>query len=170
MRLSQRPEIWFLLAAGALAAWWALRDPQPYDAAEARTLEKNSAATPGDAVLRIQRSTLTRDFGNARLDIEFHFENRSQRPLFLQPPDVRLIAGESDEVPVFILPTEKPPRVAEHAAADLRLRFWLEKAHLLGPLRLEIRGQTAQVKTAAPLDLESLTNDQPRTWTSSEWK
>lgn len=169
MHLSKRPEVWFLLLASVVAAWWALREPAPYDVEESRRAEKGLVGST-EPVLRILRSTLTRDFGNARLDIDFHYENRSQRPLFLQPPDVRLVDGDDKEVPIFILPAEKPPRVAEHSAADLRLRFWLEKEHLAGPLRLEIRGASAQVKTVAPLAIDSLPNQEPRSWTTSEWK
>jgi hypothetical protein len=32
MRLFSRPEVWFLVLASAVAAWWALREPAPYAA------------------------------------------------------------------------------------------------------------------------------------------
>ena len=168
MRLHTRPEVWFLLIASAAAAWWALREPAPYDT-EALPSAAGSAEVEA-ATLRVQRCILTRDVGNARLDIEFHYENRSPRPFFMQPPDVRLLTGDGKEVSIFILPSEKPARIAENAAADLRLRFWLEKEHLLGPLSLEVRGQTAKVKSAAPLALDSLPDAEPVTWTTTEWK
>jgi hypothetical protein len=166
MRLFSRPEVWFLVLASAIAAWWALREPEPYaaDASEA------AASMGEDAVLRIQRCTLTRDFGNARLDIEFRFRNTAPRPLFMQPPDVRLLSSDGREVPPFILPAERPPRVAEKASADLRLRFWLEKEHLGAGLRLDVRGHSAEVKSQAPFDLEKLKNDVPKVWTTSNWK
>ena len=166
MRLLSRPEVWLLILASGVAAWWALREPVPYapDAAEI------ASTTALDATLRIHRCTLTRDFGNARLDIEFHYRNASPRPLFMQPPDVRLLTTAGKEVPVFILPSERPPRIAEGASSDLRLRFWLEKEHLRAGLRLDIRDQSVEVKAETPLDLESLPNAEPVTWTSTQWR
>ena len=166
MRLLSRPEVWLLILASGVAAWWALREPAPYatDAAEIAT------TTAPDATLRIHRCTFTRDFGNARLDIEFHYRNASPRPLFMQPPDVRLLTTAGKEVPVFILPSERPPRIAEGASSDLRLRFWLEKEHLRAGLRLDIRDQSVEVKAETPLDLESLPNEEPVTWTSPQWR
>ncbi len=166
MRLLSRPEVWLLILASGVAAWWALREPAPYatDAAEI------ASTTAPDATLRIHRCTLTRDFGNARLDIEFHYRNASPRPLFMQPPDVRLLTTAGKEVPVFILPSERPPRIAEGASSDLRLRFWLEKEHLRAGLRLDIRDQSVEVKAETPLDLESLPNAEPVTWTSTQWR
>ncbi len=166
MRLLSRPEVWLLILASGVAAWWALREPAPYatDAAEIAT------TTAPDATLRIHRCTLTRDFGNARLDIEFHYRNASPRPLFMQPPDVKLLTTAGKEVPVFILPSERPPRIAEGASSDLRLRFWLEKEHLRAGLRLDIRGQSVEVKADVALDLESLPNAEPVTWTSPQWR
>lgn len=166
MRLFSRPEVWFLVLASAVAAWWALREPEPY----ATETSEVSATMAEDAVLRIQRCTLTRDFANARLDIEFRFRNTAPRPLFMQPPDVRLLTSEGQEVPPFILPAERPPRVAEKASGDLRLRFWLEKEHLASGLRLDVRGQSVEVKSKEPFDLEKLENDRPKVWTTSKWQ
>lgn len=166
MRFFSRPEVWFLILASGIAAWWALREPKPYatDAAEI------AATTAEDATLRIQRCTLTRDFGHARLDIELRFRNTAPRPLFMQPPDVRLLTGDGHEVPPFILPTERPPRVPEKLSADLRLRYWLEKEHLAGALRLDVRGQSVEVKAPTPFDLEKLENDKPHVRTNSNWQ
>jgi hypothetical protein len=83
---------------------------------------------------------------------------------------VRLLTSEGKEVPPFILPAERPPRVTENASGDLRLRFWLEKEHLASGLRLEVRGQSVEVKAKEPFDLEKLENDQPKVWTTSKWQ
>lgn len=166
MRLLSRPEVWFLLLASAVAAWWALREPEPYASDEAEI----AATMAENAVLRIHRCTLTRDFDNARLDIEFRFRNPAPRPLFMQPPDVRLLTSEGKEVPPFILPSEKPPMVAENASTDLRLRFWLEKEHLANGLRLDVRGQSVEVKASEPFDLSKLENDKPKVWTQTKWQ
>ncbi|MBL9132567.1 MAG: hypothetical protein JNG86_15285 [Verrucomicrobiaceae bacterium] len=165
MRLLSRPEVWFLLLASAVAAWWALRDPEPYAQDEAEI----ATTTAADAVLRIHRCTLERDFGNARLDIEFRFRNTSPRPLLMQPPDVRLLTDDGREIPAFILPVEKPPVAPENAASDLRLRYWLEAKDLSADLRLDVRGQSVEVKSKEPLDLEKLENARPKTWTTTKW-
>lgn len=165
MRLLSRPEVWFLLVLSGAAAWWALQEPAPYaqDAAEI------AATTAPDAPLRIHRCTLERDFGNARLDIEFRYRNASPRPLTLQPPDARLLTAAGREVPPFILPVERAPVAPENTASDLRLRYWLDAADLAGGLRFEVRGQSVEVKSAEPLNLEKLENHQPRTWTTTKW-
>ena len=165
MRIFSRFEVWFLLVIGAAATWWALRDPAPY----AQDPAEIAATTATDAVLRIHRCTLERDFGNARLDIEFRYRNTSPRPLSMQPPDVRLLASDDREIPPFILPVERPPSVAAGSATDLRLRYWLAEKDLSGALRLDVRGQSVEVKTSEPLVLEKLENGQPRTWTTTKW-
>ena len=72
--------------------------------------------------------------------------------------------------PLFILPVERPPSIEAQTTGDVRLRFWLEKTDLAGPLTLEIRSQKLEVKNSTPLDLEKLDNARPRVWTSAEWK
>ena len=106
-----------------------------------------------DSPLQLRRSTLERDFGNARLDLEVRYKNSSPRPLSMQAPDVRLINGAGKEVPPFILPVERPPSIEAQTTGDVRLRFWLEKTDLAGPLALEIRGQKLEVKNSTALDL-----------------
>ena len=54
-------------------------------------------------------------------------------------------------------------------ATDLRLRYWLDEKDLSGALRLDVRGQSVEVKTSEPLVLEKLENGQPRTWTTTKW-
>ncbi|MEN3944104.1 hypothetical protein WJU23_22570 [Prosthecobacter sp. SYSU 5D2] len=164
MSFFKRFEVWLLILLSLGATIWVFTtdsgpgnddgDPQPI-----------SSSTSSDPVLKIHRSTLERDFGNARLDLELRYQNASPRPLSLQPPDVRLLTAEGKEVPPFMLATEKPPQIPAQTAQDVRLRYWLEKSHLQGALTLEIRGEKAEVKTAAPLDLESLENGKPKTWT-----
>lgn len=165
MRIFSRFEVWFLLVIGAAATWWALRDPAPY----AQDPAEIAATTAADAGLRIHRCTLERDYGNARLDIEFRYRNASPRPLSMQPPDVRLLAAGDREIPPFILPVERPPSAPAGAATDLRLRYWLDEKDLSGALRLDVRGQSVEVKSADPLQLDKLENGKPRTWTTTKW-
>lgn len=163
MKLLQRFEVWLLLIAGGIAVWWSFQTEGRPD------LDAPVAALNAEAPLQLRRCTLERDFGNARLDLEFRYKNASPRPLSMQPPDVRLINAAGKDVPLFILPTERPPSVEAQTSADLRLRFWLEKADLAGPLTLEIRGQTLEVKNGTPFDLEKLENKEPRVWTGANW-
>jgi len=163
MRLFQRFEVWLLLIAGGIAVVWSFKaDAPPAD-------DSPTANATSGAALQLRRCTLERDFGNARLDLEIRYRNASPRPLFMQPPDVRLLKADGSEVPPFILPSERPASVAAHATADIRLRYWLDKADLQGPLTLDIRGQTLVVKNDTPLDLEKLENTKPRVWTDAAW-
>lgn len=164
MRIFQRFEVWLLLLLGGIAIWWAF-SPGTNPAETGPEAEMSP-----DAPLQLRRSTLERDFGNARVDLEVRYKNASPRPLFMQPPDVRLINAAGKDVPPFILPVERPPSIEAQTTGDIRLRFWLEKADLAGPLTLEIRGQKLEVKNSTPLDLEKLENGKSRVWTSAEWK
>jgi hypothetical protein len=163
MKFLQRPELWILLLlAAGVTGWVMLSGP-------AAPRDDEAAADPepvdASAAMIVHRTTLERDFGNARLDIELRYRNDSPRGLILQPPDVRLLAAGGAEVPPFILPTERPPQVPAQSTQDLRLRYWLDQKHLDGPLTLDIRGQTAEVKVAAPFSLDQLENRKPKTWT-----
>lgn len=163
MHLFKRFEVWLLLVTGVIAVWWSLQtDSTPVD-------DGPMAEMKADIPLQLRRCTLERDFGNARLDLEIRYKNTSPRPLFMQPPDVRLINAAGKDVPPFILPVEKPANIEAQTTSDIRLRFWLEKADLAGALTLEIRGQKLEVKTSTPLDLEKLTNAKPKVWTSANW-
>ena len=163
MHLFKRFEVWLLLVAGGIAMWWSFQDgTSPAD-------DLPIAAMSPDSPLQLRRCTLERDFGNARLDLEIRYKNSSPRQLYMQPPDVRLINAAGKDVPPFILPVEKPASIEAQTTSDLRLRFWLEKADLAGPLTLEIRGQTLEVKNSAPFDLEKLENKKPKVWTGAVW-
>lgn len=165
MRIFQRFEVWLLLIAGGIAVWWALQaGPGPAETGPATEADTTSPA------LLLRRCTLVRDFGNARLDLEVRYKNAGPRPLYLQPPDVRLTNAAGKDVPPFILPVERPPSIEAQTTSDVRLRFWLEKADLSGPLTLEIRGQKLEVKNTTPLDLEKLENAKPKVWSGAEWK
>lgn len=163
MRVFQRFEVWLLLIAGGIAVWWSFSTaPNPSETGPVAEINP-------EAPLQLRRCTLERDFGNARLDLEVRCKNASPRPLSMQPPDVRLLNAAGKEVQPFILPVERPPSIEAQTTGDVRLRFWLEKADLAGPLTLEIRGQKLEVKNSTPLDLEKLKNATPKVWTSAAW-
>jgi hypothetical protein len=161
-KLLQRLEVWLLLLlAAGVAIWVLLPKASESDLQPPEVIPPDS---PSQAGIIIHRTTLERDFGNARLDVELRYRNANPRTFILQPPDVRLVTGAGKEVPPFILPMEKPPQVPPSTAQDVRLRYWLEKADLQGPLTLDIRGEKAAVKGDTPLDLDSLENAKPKTW------
>ena len=163
MRIFQIFEVWLLLIAGGIAVWWS------FSTAPNTSKTGPAAEMHADLPLQLRRCTLERDFGNARLDLEVRYKNASPRPVSMQPPDVRLLNAAGKEVPPFILPVERPPSIEAQTTGDIRLRFWLEKADLNGPLTLEIRGQKLEVKNSTPLDLEKLENAKPKVWTSAAW-
>jgi hypothetical protein len=165
MRIFQRFEVWLLLIVGGIAVWWSMKAPEPYAQSESEV----AATMAESAVLRIHRCTLERDFGNARLDIEFRYRNTSPRPLAMQPPDVRLLTADGREVAPFILPSERPVSVLENSSTDLLLRYWLDAKDLDGTLRLEVRGQSVEVKSGERLDITKLENKKPKTWTTTKW-
>ncbi|MDZ4288970.1 MAG: hypothetical protein U0984_13470, partial [Prosthecobacter sp.] len=128
MKFLQRFEVWLLLLLAAGAAVWVLNS-RPSADGNAEPIEESAPLQPA---ITIHRTTLERDYGNARLDIELRYRNASPRTFILQPPDVRLLSADGKEVPPFILPVEKPPQIGPATAQDVRLRYWLEKKHLQG--------------------------------------
>jgi len=163
MHLFKRFEVWLLLIASGIAVWWSFQS----NTAPAEDGPLTEMKT--DAPLQLRRCTLERDFGNARLDLEIRYKNASPRPLYMQPPDVRLINAAGKDVPPFILPVERPASIEAQTTSDLRLRFWLEKADFAGSLTLDIRGQKLEVKNGTLFDLEKLENAKPKIWTSANW-
>lgn len=170
MNLLKRPEVILLLLLAAGGAVFVLTSTPGNDRDDPSQAEALRASSTADAETRIHRLAIERDYGNARLDIDIQVANRDPKRLVMQPPEARLFTGKGREVPPFFLPFSPPPEIAANAAADVQLRYWLEKADLEGSLRLEIRGESIEVKSAAPFDLEKLENKQPRTLAPGEWK
>jgi hypothetical protein len=166
--LLKRPEVILLLILALGGAWFVLSDKKHDGAGDFAT---NSApATDAEPALKIHRRTLERDYGNARLDIDLRHANTSATKLALQPPAARLVTAAGREVPAFFLPFEPPPEIPAKTAADVRLRYWLEKTDLAGAITLHIGEATAEIKSATPFDLEKLENKKPRTFDHAEWK
>ena len=159
MSFLKRIEVWVLLILGGGAAIWVITD-KPVVEGDPQPIESTST----EPTLVINRCTLERDFGNARLDIELRYRNASPRPLILQPPDVKLATGDGKEVPPYILPVEKQPQIAAQTTQSVRLRYWLEASHLNGLLTLDVRGTKAEVKSAEPLELSKLESRKPKLW------
>ncbi len=170
MSLLKRPEFIILLLLAAGGAVFVLTSRPEGDGGASPQADALTANAPGDAKSRIHRLTLERDYGNARLDIDIRVANREAKQLVLQPPEARLFTGKGREVPAFFLPFSPPPEIAAGATGDVQLRYWLEKADLESSLRLEIRGESIELKSAAPFDLEKLENKKPKTLSPGEWK
>ncbi len=166
MNLFKRIEVILLLLLAAGGAVWVLSGSSKRDVDD---LDAPTQARGDSSENRVQRCTLERDHGNARLDLEFRFHNSKSRKLILQPPQVRLMTGAGKEVPPFFLPFEPQPEIVVGGTLDVRLRYWLEKSDLQGALTLEVQGEKLEVKSAAPFDLEKLKNKEPCTFTETNW-
>lgn len=160
MQWTRRIEVWLLLlAVVALAAWALWPGAEPGEGA--RLAEEETAAAAEGPRFDIRSIELERDYGNARLDIEVMFENRRPSALTMQPPEVRLLAGDdpdADEVPDFFLAIEPRPQIAGGGTQQVQLRYWLEAEHLHGPLVLHIGDHQRTIKTAEPVELDSFEN------------
>ena len=166
MNLFKRIEVILLLLLAAGGAVWVLSGSSKGDVYD---LDPQVQAGGESAENRVQRCTLERDHGNARLDLEFRFQNQKPRKLTLQPPQVRLMTAAGKEVAPFFLPFEPQPEIAAGGSQDVRLRYWLEKSDLQGALTLDVQGEKLDVKSAAPFDLEKLKNKEPRTFVDTHW-
>lgn len=164
---SRRPEVWVLLIGSLGIAFWAMKpahDPAGWSAGD------GSASLPSseNASAQLVIGELVRDYGNARLDLMVRIRNEGVHPLLLTPPKTRLLADQQ-EVPAFFLPSERPPEVAAKMTSEVKLRYWLESAHLLKPLVLEVNGESLPVKSAKPFDLNQLENGKPRLLHGVDW-
>lgn len=166
MNLFKRIEVILLLLLAAGGAVWVLSGSSNGDVYDLAPQIQSGAESVEN---RVQRCTLERDHGNARLDLEFRFQNQEPRKLTLQPPQVRLMTAAGKEVPPFFLPFEPLPEIAAGSSQDVRLRYWLEKSDLQGALILDVQGEKLDVKSAAPFDLEKLKNKEPRSFTDTNW-
>ena len=165
MNLLKRVEIWILLAVVVALLVWALRGGPPEEELdEPAVAMQSSDARP----LVLHRSSLERDYGNARLEIDLRVKNDSAQKLVMQAPAVKLLA-QNREIPGFYLAFEPAPEVAPNATQDVQLRYWLEAGDLKGPLTLEVNGQKVEIKGAQPFDLESLKSTEKKTFTSGSW-
>lgn len=166
MNLFKRIEVILLLLLAVGGAVWVLSGSSKGDVYD---LDPQVQVGGESAENRVQRCTLERDHGNARLDLEFRFQNQKPRKLTLQPPQVRLMTAAGKEVAPFFLPFEPQPEIAAGGSQDVRLRYWLEKSDLQGALILEVQSEKLDVKSAAPFDLEKLKNKEPRSFTDTHW-
>ena len=166
LALFKRVEVLLLLVLSIGVAAWVLSSKPPQEDAEwDKPIEEPTAATED----KIHRCVIERDHGHARLDIELRIFNIGTQRLGMRPPQVRLLNGSGAEVPPFFLPFEAQPVVPPGNTQDARLRYWVTKADLVGPLTLEVQGKKIEVKSSEPLDLDKLKNKVPQTFTTTRW-
>lgn len=170
MNLLKRFELWVLLAV-ILAGLWFVFSPGDSGADGMEDAGSGSSAAGGSAPapLHLHRVGVERDYGNVRLDLDVRVRHEGTDKLTMQPPEVRLVSGSGREIPPFFLPFEPQPEISPGATQDVQLRYWLEAADLQNTLTLKVGERSLVVKSATPLDVETLKNGEKQTFTSAEW-
>lgn len=167
MKVFQRIEVWVLLVLAAGATIFVFVTSR--DGVEREPAVTNTRPARPEAKLEVRGCTLERDFGNARLDLKLRLTNKRASRLHLINPAVRLLNAKGTEVPAFVLPVEPPPELPPQTTADVLLRFWLEKEDLAGKLTLEVDGESVEVKSDVPFDLDKLKNAVPQRLPVPDW-
>jgi hypothetical protein len=160
MSFLRRPEIWVLLVIAAAAAYFALRptalEPPP------------PGAEISPSKLTIDALVLTRDHGNAELDITFTYDNRDGTEVVMAPPGVVLRAGDFDVPPFFLVGSFPDPLPAGRVARNTA-KYWLEPEHFSLPLTFVVQGDAVPLKSAAAFDLTTLENGSPVNLAPGNW-
>jgi hypothetical protein len=170
MKIFLRIEVLFLLVLAAAGGVWVLFSDKPNmpDVDKPKVVAtsddpgKGTSDDPGKGTTLVRRCRLERDFGNARLDVDLRVTNPHTKQLLLAPPALRLINAKGEDVPAYFLPTEPPPELPAKSTSEVKMRFWLEALDVKGPLVLEVDGQRFDIKSATPLDLETMKNAEPQ--------
>lgn len=171
MNLLKRLELWVLLAIiVAGLAYVFLSGPGDSGEEDASPDGKGSSSAAQNEPLKLHRSTLERDYGNVRLDLDVRVKNDTAEKLVMQAPAVRLLTSGGREVPSFFLPFAPAPEVPAKSTQDVQLRYWLEAGDLQQGLKLEIQGRTLEVKSTSPLSIDSLKNGEKKVFTGLDWK
>jgi hypothetical protein len=168
MSVWKRPEVWVLLVLVVAGASYIVFSGGRGDGDGGGG--SGGAGAPVEARLRVGSVELTRDYGNARLEIEIDYDNRSGPEIPLSPPDVVLETGAGEPVDPFFLAGDFPDPIAAGQRDRARLKFWLEPGQLDGALVLKVRGEAVQVKPARPFDLETVENQTTVTIEAGEWE
>ena len=168
MKIFQRFEVWLLIILSAVAMIVVFK---PFSKPEAAGPVTN--ATPADGSANqpplVHRLTLVRDFGNARLDIDVRLTNKHAKKLQMIAPAIKLMAGKDRQVPEFFLPVEPLPELPAKTTADVHLRYWLEKADVAGKLTLQFEGESVDLKSDKPFDLNQAKNAEPKVLGAGDW-
>lgn len=167
MNVFKRIEVWILLLlVVGVVLWVLLSNGNSEDGGGAGTSIASDGASSANAV---SQRALTRDYGNAKLVLDFHFENHSSEPMLVAPPAVRLLDATGADIPPFFLPFTEHTEVAPGRREKVTQAYWLEAADLEGELWLEISGERLPVKDSSPFDLKSIDNQETREFDSPVW-
>jgi len=164
----KRIELWVLLAM-IVAGMVYVFTSNPGGGDGPLTGTGTGGPAPKDKELVLHKSTLERDYGNVRLDIDLKVRNDSSDKLVMQSPAVRLLASSGKEVPSFFLPFDALPEIPAKSSQDVQLRYWLSTDDLKGPLTLEVKGKTLEVKSAQPVDIATLKNGEKKVIKGTVW-
>ena len=168
MNWFKRIELWLLLALVVAGLFFVFGQRPTED--EANKGGAGVVATgKDDAPLLLHRSVITRDYGNARLDIDVRVRNDGAEKLVLQTPKARVLNGKGREIPSFFLPFDAPPEVPPQSTQDVQLRYWLDAADFQGAITLEVDGKSVALKNTKPFDLNTIKNAEKKTVTGIEW-
>jgi hypothetical protein len=177
MKILKRIELWILLAliGGAIAFVISTSGDDPEVDPDAREAPP-TASQDSDTPFTVDASHLKRDYGNAVLEIHLTYHNNSDTAIELSSPTARLLSGSdpdaprgAEEVSAFFLAFTPPPAIPPGETANAILKFWLEKPHLETALWLRILDDTLPIKTSAPLDLETIPNQETAVFTAPKW-
>ena len=149
------------MVIAVIAAYFALRAPET-----GTTPAQKPDGSP--AKLVVTGLTLTRDYGNARLDIAFNYDNRGGTEITLAPPAVVLRAGD-ENVPPFFLVGDFPDPLPADRRTTSTAKYWLEPEHFSQPITFEVNGESVALKSSEPFDIESLKNAEPTAVTLGNW-
>ncbi|CAN5835461.1 hypothetical protein BH11VER1_BH11VER1_05120 [soil metagenome] len=169
MNFLKRIELWvlLLLVIGGIAYVFTSRPGEEDDITPTHSPTLTVKNT--DEPLQLRRTTLKRDFQNARLDLTVRVRNDNASPLPMQAPKVRLLTDKGREVPSFFLPFDKQPEVAAKSTEEIQLRYWLEAPDLQGGLSLDVEGKILPIKSAKLLDLNTLKNAEEKVLSGTDW-
>lgn len=167
----KRPEVIILFLVSLGIAGWVLW----------KEIGPKSSTPPSQAtgeVIRITKSTLFRDYGNARLEIEAQIWNSQSTPIVCEPPHFRLVkaspeeaSSATEEIPTFFLASSPPaPVLPPGKRTSVTLRYWLEESDLSQAITLVGPDGSAQVKSAEPFDLKTLENQTSKQFRNPLWK
>ncbi|CAN5235986.1 hypothetical protein BH23VER1_BH23VER1_01550 [soil metagenome] len=165
MGIFKRVEVWIvLILLLGLVGYVLITASKP----DADSPTDPGAAAENQVPFRIVGRELTRDYGNAKLELTLIFDNRGAE-LQPAPPDVRLQTADGNLVDPYFLAGDFPAPIPAGRETKLTLSHWLKPEHFTQSLELCIRSDCQPVKSAAPFDIESIKNQETRSLPSADW-
>ncbi len=170
MTVLKRVEVWILLAlvVGGLVFVLATRGDRPGRPGRDGDGTDPAEAPAGFTVTRVE---LRRDGSHAMAALRVRCRNDGDDPLVVAGENgARLVADGNERVPVYFRAFAAAPEVAPGEESEVVLRYWLSAGHLEGALRLELGGESAEVKDDEPLALDALEDGEEIAFTGTRWR